>query len=81
MFLSIFDKLSTLVSIFTAVPDHSYSIVVSILQLICYYVIKVWPLGVFQNLTANFKMPSARLLYKFEYFGWLHDMSLSSASK
>ena len=31
-FLSIFDQLSTLVSIFTTVPDNSYSTVVSILQ-------------------------------------------------
>ena len=30
MFLSIFDQLSTLVSIFTTVPDNSYSTVVSI---------------------------------------------------
>ena len=48
MFLSIFDQLSTLVSIFTIVPDNSYSTVVSILQTkwvpLCANVIKVWPL-------------------------------------
>ena len=31
-FLSIFDQISTLVSILTTVPDNSYSTVVSILQ-------------------------------------------------
>ena len=47
-FLSIFDQLSTLVSIFTTVPDNSYSTLVSILQTkyepLCAIVIKVWPL-------------------------------------
>jgi len=47
-FLSIFDQVSTLVSIFTTVPDNSYSTVVSILQTkyvpLCANVIKVWPL-------------------------------------